>query len=116
MTKRNATIRKMTVDDERLAKMLKALGNPVRFQIIQILAEKRMCITGEIVEFTTLAQSTVSQHLKVLRDAGIIVGEVDGPATCYCLNENGILWLKENISKWLPECCQEPVNMNRSKD
>ena len=55
--------------------MLKALGNPVRFQIVQILAEKQVCITGEIVEATTLAQSTVSQHLKVLREAGLIHGD-----------------------------------------
>lgn len=93
-------------DEMRLAKMLKALGNPVRFQIMQILAEKQICITGEIVEFTTLAQSTVSQHLKVLREAGLIIGEIEGPATCYCLNPEGIQWLKEQISKWLPGCCQ----------
>lgn len=91
--------------EERLALMLKALGNPVRFQIVQILAEKKMCITGEIVEFTTLAQSTVSQHLKVLRDAGLISGEVEGPATCYCLNEENIRWLKDQIGNWLSDCC-----------
>ena len=68
--KENPTIRELTQDEQRLAKMLKALGNPVRFQIVQILAEKQVCITGEIVLFTTLAQSTVSQHLKVLREAG----------------------------------------------
>ena len=100
--------REMTRDEQRLARMLKALGNPVRFQIVQILAEKHMCITGEIVEFTTLAQSTVSQHLKVLREAGLIEGQVDGPATCYCLDHQGIRWLKEQIGDWLPQCCQEP--------
>ena len=88
--------------------MLKALGNPVRFQILQILAEKQMCITGEIVEFTTLAQSTVSQHLKVLREAGLISGEIEGPATCYCVNAEGLRWLKEQISGLLPDCCAEP--------
>jgi len=64
----------------RLANMLKALGNPVRFQIMQHLTEMQTCITGEIVEYTTLAQSTVSQHLKVLREAGLIQGEIEGPA------------------------------------
>jgi len=93
--------------DERLARMLKALGNPVRFQIMQILAEKQMCITGEIVEFTTLAQSTVSQHLKVLREAELIKGEVEGPATCYCINPAGIRWLKSKIDGWMPECCAD---------
>ena len=96
---------KMTRDEQRLARMLKALGNPVRFQIVQILAEKRMCITGEIVEFTTLAQSTVSQHLKVLREAGLIEGEIEGTATCYGLDVEGIRWLKEQIEGWLPCCC-----------
>ncbi len=84
-----STIRNLSSDEERLACMLKALGNPVRFRIMQILSEKQMCITGEIVEFTELAQSTTSQHLKVLREAGLIKGDLDGPATCYCLDVSG---------------------------
>ncbi len=109
MAKANPTLRPLTTDEQRLAQMLKALGNPVRFQILQILAEKQMCITGEIVDFTHLAQSTVSQHLKVLREAGLVSGEIEGPATCYCLNVSGILWLKEQVNGWLPECCQDPA-------
>jgi ArsR family transcriptional regulator, arsenate/arsenite/antimonite-responsive transcriptional repressor len=105
VAKVNPTNRSLTRDEQRLALMLKALGNPVRFQIVQILAEKQACITGEIVEFTTLAQSTVSQHLKVLREAGLVSGEIDGPATCYCLNVDGIRWLKEQVEGWLPGCC-----------
>jgi predicted transcriptional regulator len=61
--------------------MLKALGNPIRFQIVEFLAQKKECITAEIVEATPLAQSTISQHLKVLREAGLIRGEIGGPAT-----------------------------------
>ncbi|MDD5371645.1 MAG: metalloregulator ArsR/SmtB family transcription factor [Anaerolineaceae bacterium] len=95
----------LTTSEQRLTKMLKALGNPVRFRIVRILAEKQVCITGEIVELTTLAQSTVSQHLKVLREAGLIQGEVEGPATCYCLNSEGILWLKDQLAEFLPDCC-----------
>lgn len=105
MTKPNPTLRSITPVEDRLAGMLKALGNPVRFQIVQILAEKQMCITGEIVELTTLAQSTVSQHLKVLREAGLVRGDIEGPATCYCLNTEGVRWLKEQIGGWLPGCC-----------
>ena len=105
MAKENPTLRVLTSDEQRLAQMLKALGTPVRYQIVQILAEKQVCITGEIVEFTTLAQSTVSQHLKVLREAGLISGNIDGPATCYCLNVDGIRWLKERVESWLPDCC-----------
>jgi ArsR family transcriptional regulator len=85
--------------------MLKALGNPQRFQIMQTLAERQSCITGEIVLTTPLAQSTVSQHLKVLREAGLIHGDVEGPATCYCIDVDGVRWLKEQIEGWLKECC-----------
>jgi ArsR family transcriptional regulator, arsenate/arsenite/antimonite-responsive transcriptional repressor len=106
MAKANSTIRQVTPEEQRLVKMLKALGNPVRFQIVQILAEKQACITGEIVEFTTLAQSTISQHLKVLSEAGLIRGEIEGPATCYCLDPDGIAWLRAKIGEWLPDCCR----------
>jgi ArsR family transcriptional regulator, arsenate/arsenite/antimonite-responsive transcriptional repressor len=88
-----------------LVSMLKALGNPIRFQIVETLAERNMCITAEIVETTPLAQSTVSQHLKVLKDAGLIRGEIEGPATCYCLDVENIRWLKDEIENWLPGCC-----------
>lgn len=107
MTKTHSTIRELNPDEKRLAKMLKALGNPVRFEIIQTLAARQVCITGEIVEFTTLAQSTVSQHLKVLKEAGLIKGTIDGPATCYCLDDQNIQWLKKQIDNWLPNCCQD---------
>jgi ArsR family transcriptional regulator len=89
----------------RLVQMLKALGNPIRFQIIETLAQRQVCITAEIVATTPLAQSTVSQHLKVLKHAGLIRGEIEGPATCYCLDEENIRWLKDQIESWLPGCC-----------
>ncbi|MDD5100898.1 MAG: metalloregulator ArsR/SmtB family transcription factor [Syntrophales bacterium] len=95
----------LSLEQKKLANMLKALGNPVRFQIVEFLARKKVCITGDIVEATPLAQSTVSQHLKVLREAGLIRGEIEGPATCYCLDAENIRWLKEQISRWLPQCC-----------
>ena len=92
-------------NETRLSKMLKALGNPVRFQIMETLAERQTCITNDFVETTQLAQSTVSQHLKVLREAGLIHGEIEGPATCYCIDPEGIRFLKEQIEGWLPNCC-----------
>lgn len=102
----SSTIRPLTSNEEQIVQAMKALGNPVRFQILQILVEKQTCITGEIVEFTSLAQSTVSQHLKVLREAGLISGDIEGPATCYCINAEKIQWLKQQINDWLPTCCQ----------
>jgi DNA-binding HxlR family transcriptional regulator len=95
----------LTRQQERLAKMLKALGNPVRFQIMETLAARQTCMTYEIVDSTSLAQSTVSQHLKVLRQAGLIRGEIEGPATCYCIDPDGVQWLKQQIEAWLPDCC-----------
>lgn len=91
-------------EQKRLATMLKALGNPIRFQIVEFLAQKKVCITANIVDATPLAQSTVSQHLKVLRDAGLIRGEIEGPATSYCLDAENIRWLKEQLRRWLPDC------------
>lgn len=98
-------VKQLMPNQRRLAKMLKALGNPIRFQIMQTLSERQMCMTHEIVATTPLAQSTVSQHLKVLREAGLIQGEIEGPATCYCINADGVRWLKEQIEGWLPDCC-----------
>ena len=92
--------RRPSPDELRLARMLKALGNPVRFQIVRYLAEHPTCITGDIVAATPLAQSTVSQHLKVLREAGLIQGEIEGPATCYCLDPEGLRWLKTQFEDW----------------
>jgi ArsR family transcriptional regulator len=93
----------LSPEKQRLAKMLKALGNPIRFQIVEFLAARQMCITNEIVQNTPLAQSTISQHMKVLREAGLIRGEIEGPATCYCLDPEGFRWLKEQIGNWLPQ-------------
>ena len=98
----------LTPDKQRLGRMLKALGNPVRFQIVEFLANNPTCITNDIVKIMPLAQSTVSQHLKVLREAGLIQGEIEGPATCYCLNPEGFRWFKEQFNSWLTHnepCC-----------
>lgn len=73
-------------EDVELARLADALGNPARVAIVRLLKEREACVCGEIVEVLPLAQSTVSQHLKVLKEAGWIQGEVDGPRVCYCLN------------------------------
>jgi ArsR family transcriptional regulator len=85
----------LTTEEERLMHMMKALGHPARMQIVRYLSENPQCITGDIVEALPLAQATVSQHLKVLRDAGLICGTIEGPATCYCLDCDNIAWFKE---------------------
>jgi len=64
----------------------KALGHPTRVQILRILTRRSSCVCGDIVEeLDSLAQSTVSQHLKILKEAGLIRGDVDGPRVCYCI-------------------------------
>ena len=70
--------------DDELAALAKALGHPMRVRILRLLLEREECICGEICNELPIAQSTVSQHLKVLREAGLIHGEIDGPRTCYC--------------------------------
>ena len=82
---------------ERLVMMFKALGNPKRFEVLKFLVTHPGCITGDIVEHLTIAQATVSQHLKVLRDAGWVDGIVEGPARCYCLNAENIKWFREKV-------------------
>ncbi len=69
----------------RLAELAKALAHPARIAILRTLAERNTCICGEIVDILPLAQSTVSQHLKALKEAGLIRGEIEGPKSCYCL-------------------------------
>lgn len=70
--------------DDTLARMAKALGHPARVAILRLLLRRGECICGAIVDELPLAQATVSQHLKVLKEAGWIQGEVDGPRVCYC--------------------------------
>lgn len=80
--------------DEELAGLSKALGHPARVKILRILVRRNACICGDIVEELPLAQSTVSQHLKVLKDAGLIRGDVDGPRVCYCIEPRALRRLK----------------------
>ena len=86
-------------EQERLVAMFKALGNPIRFEIMKFLVTHPGCITGDIVEYLPIAQATVSQHLKVLRQAGFIAGTVEGTATSYCLDEDKIAWFRSKVGE-----------------
>ncbi len=79
-----------TDPDEELSRLAAALGHPARIRILRFLLERRECFAGAIVDHLPLAQSTVSQHLKVLREAGLIRGEVDGLHICYCADEERV--------------------------
>jgi ArsR family transcriptional regulator len=85
---------------EQLAQMCKALAHPVRVQILQYLGTlNEACVCGDIVNILPLAQSTVSQHLKVLKDAGLILGEIDGPRTCYYLNREMVAQFQSLVAQ-----------------
>ena len=77
---------KFTQAEQDLAAFAKAIGHPARIAILKILATKNACICGEIVEVLPLAQATVSQHLKALKEASLIQGTISGPKSCYCIN------------------------------
>ena len=75
------------MNTDELALMFKALAHPARITIFKHLLEEDRCICGRIVEVLPLAQSTVSQHLKILKESGLVQGEVEGPKTCYCIDK-----------------------------
>jgi DNA-binding transcriptional ArsR family regulator len=76
-----------TVKQNKIAKYTKALGHPARIAILELLIKKQACICGDIVDELPLSQSTVSQHLKELKEAGLIKGDIDGAKVCYCIDE-----------------------------
>jgi DNA-binding transcriptional ArsR family regulator len=76
-----------TAKENKLARYAKALAHPARIAILKLLAKKTSCVCGDIVYELPLSQSTVSQHLKELKEAGLIKGEIDGASVCYCIDE-----------------------------
>jgi DNA-binding transcriptional ArsR family regulator len=84
-----AKTEEFTVKDNKTAKYAKALAHPARVAILQFLIKTIDCICGDIVEELPLSQSTISQHLKELKDAGLIKGNIDGASVCYCIDEKG---------------------------
>ncbi|MFH1915585.1 MAG: metalloregulator ArsR/SmtB family transcription factor [Pseudomonadota bacterium] len=91
------------LDSDALAEGLKALGHPARIQILAHLLKEDRCLCGGIVEIMPLAQSTVSQHLKVLKQAGLVRGEVEGPRTCYCADRDALRRLAEAMRAMLDQ-------------
>lgn len=84
--------------EQELAQLAKAIAHPARVRILKVLEERNQCTCGELVELLPLAQSTVSQHLKVLRDAGLVHGASDGPRTSYRLEHGGLRRLRALVS------------------
>lgn len=88
-------------EENELAELAKALGHPARIAILKELARRNVCVCGEIVEVLPLAQSTVSQHLKELKAAGLIQGTVEGAKSCYCINWDTIRRLQNLIGSFI---------------
>ena len=76
-----------TAEQSRIAELAKAFAHPARVAILQLLAQRKTCVCGDLVDVLPLAQATVSQHLKELKRIGIIKGDIDPPRVCYCINE-----------------------------
>jgi len=94
--------------DGEVVAFAKALAHPARVAILRTLAT-RSCVCGEIVEVLPLAQATVSQHLKVLRTAGLVSGTVDGPRSCYALDREGVERARSLLGGMLQELEESPV-------
>ena len=87
------------ITDKDLALIFKALGHPARIRILRHLLEENRCICGRSVSILPLAQSTVSQHLKILQEAGLIRGEIEGPKTCYCVNREKLTSMRNALAE-----------------
>lgn len=85
--------------DEVLSSLCKALGHPVRVRLLRILSSKGECISGDLAEEFDLAQSTVSEHLRILKEAGIVQGTIDGQRRCYCIHPGALKVLRTLVDK-----------------
>ncbi len=87
------------MDTEKLAKIFKALGHPTRIKIIEHLIDINTCVCGEIVNIFPYSQSTISQHLKQLKESGIVCGDVEGPKTYFCVDKQVLSLVKDYMRK-----------------
>lgn len=100
-----------STNENKLATFAKALAHPARISILNLLASRQTCVCGDIVSELPLSQSTVSQHLKELKEAGLIKGTIEGTSVCYCIDEKewkeAKAWLNQFFDsyKGCAECC-----------
>ena len=98
-----AKIELFTAEYQKRSELFKALAHPARLAILKYLADTKTCITGDIADELPLSRTTVNQHLKELKDAGLITGTTEGVKTCYCLNLEKIKELKEMSETFINE-------------
>lgn len=101
-----AKLENFNSDELLLADAAKAMSHPARIKILKILSEYNACFCGEIVDLLPLSQATVSQHLKELKRVGLIKGEIEGPKTCYCINEELLEKITKQLTKFLNKVCK----------
>src|SRR6188472_2853581 len=104
-----------SVRDNRIATYAKALAHPARVAILKLLIQRQACICGDIVEELPLSQSTVSQHLKELKEAGLIKGDIDGVKVCYCIDEKEWGWLNSILRHFLNRTTRKIVVRHNRK-
>jgi ArsR family transcriptional regulator len=100
------TIAADTTIEQEVAVLAKALGHPARVRIMRLLLTRDACYCGQLVDELGLAQATVSQHLKMLKDAGLIVGEIEGPRICYCAGRDRLAELHELVGSVLEDAVE----------
>jgi len=97
-----------TAKQNRLSEIAKALAHPARVAIVEYLAKTNTCFCGDIVDVLPLSQSTVSQHLRELKNSRLIKGDIEGTKVCYCINEKGWAEAREILGRFLvtvEKCC-----------
>jgi ArsR family transcriptional regulator len=93
-----------SIDQEQIARFAKALGHPARIAILDFLAKRDTCYFGDIHEELPIAKATVSQHLKELKEAGLIQGEIETPKVKYCINRENWKIAKQLFDKFFCDC------------
>jgi len=93
------TLDQTTTAEARAVRLFRALANPARYRIVELLAARNECIVGDLVDALPLSQSSVSEHLTVLKEAGIVQGTIDGPNRCYCLNPDAFAFLRDLMGR-----------------
>jgi ArsR family transcriptional regulator, arsenate/arsenite/antimonite-responsive transcriptional repressor len=101
-----AKLENFSTDELLLADVAKAISHPARIKILKILSEYNACFCGEIVDLLPLSQATVSQHLNELKRVGLIKGEIEGPKTCYCINDDLLERATKQLTKFLNNVCK----------
>ncbi len=102
-TEKQVTTKGYTEHEEQIARFAKAMGHPARMAILRFLASQQSCFFGEIHEVLPIAKATVSQHLKELKEAGLIQGEIEAPKVRYCINRSNWLLARDLFAEFFRE-------------